>query len=241
MLSEELQNFKSNMKQPWGILYYKLIWSQLADISDLKNKTILDFGSGFGTTANYLAKNNEVIAIEPNTDMTKERECDNSYTQINGKVEKLKDFGNGFFDVAVCHNVLEFAKERAEIVKEFSRVLKSGGILSVVKHNRAGRIMFKVIFENNIDEALNLLDGGSASNAFGDIAYYSPEDLTEWGSGLKIEKISGARILGQLHPDNGARYAPDWIDKLFVVEKRVCDLEPYRSVAFLHHVLLRKS
>jgi SAM-dependent methyltransferase len=152
----------------------------------------------------------------------------------------LGDFGDGHFDVVVCHNVLEFAEERAQIVGEFSRVLKRGGILSAVKHNKPGRIIYKVVFEDNTEEAMNLLAGGEGANAFGNIAYYAPEDLVRWGGDLKIEKMLGARILGQLQPNGEAKSAPEWIDRLFAVEKRVCDLEPYRSIAFLHHVLLRK-
>ena len=244
MLSEELQNFRDNFKQPWGVLYYRLVWAQLADIVDIKNLKILDFGSGLGKTSNYLAKDNEVTAIEPNTDMIEEREQENNYTQINGTIEKLKDFSDNYFDIVVCHNVLEFAVtydvEPSEIVKEFSRVLKTGGILSVVKHNKAGKIIFKVVFENNIDEAVSLLDGDESSNIFGKINYYDPEDLVKWGSNLKIEKILGTRILGQLQQNNDIKYEPDWIDRMFEIEKKVCDLEPYKSMAFCHHVLLRK-
>ena len=240
MLSEELQRFKNMPKEPWGALYYRLVRSQLADNVDIKNKKILDFGSGFGSTANYLAKDNEVTAIEPNIDMIEEREWENDYTQIVGNIENLKDFGDGYFDVVVCHNVLEFAEERAEIVKEFSRVLKPGGILSIVKHNKAGKIIFKVIFENNTKEAANLLDGEESSNTFGKIDYYTPEDLVKWGSNLKIEKILGARILGQLQQDNDIKYEPDWIDRMLALEMKVCDLEPYKNISFCHHVLLRK-
>jgi SAM-dependent methyltransferase len=240
MLSEELKNFRDNMKQPWGVLYYKLVWAQLTDIAGLKNLKILDFGSGLGTTANYLAKNNYVTAIEPNSDMIEERVRENNYTQINGKIEKLKDFADGYFDVAVCHNVLEFAEERAEIVKEFSRVLKTGGILSIVKHNKPGRIIFKVVFENNTAEAVNLLDGVETSNNFGKINYYDPEDIISWGDNLKIEKLLGTRILGMLQQNNDIKYEPDWQDKMFGFEMKICDLEPYKSMAFCHHVLLRK-
>ena len=99
----------------------------------------------------------------------------------------------------MCHNVLEFASvgdERIEIVKEFSRLLKSGGILSIIKNNgsSAGRIMQKVVFLNDIEGAINLLEGGHIENVFGRVVLYNPEDLVKWGGNLKIEKILGAQM-----------------------------------------------
>jgi len=240
MLSDELQKFLWNTKQPWFKLAYKLYWSQLNDTVRLNNLKILDFGSGFGILANIIAKDNEVTAVEPNADMIEERDREYDYTQIIGKIEKLKDFSDGYFDVITCHNVLEFAlEERDEIVKEFSRILKSGGILSIVKHNKTGKIMAKVVLENNIDEALNLLDGGDTANTFGRIYYYEPEDLIKWGNNFKIEKMLGVQTFC-LSPNNDIKYEPGWIDKMFELEMKSCDLEPYKSIAKVHHVLLRK-
>ncbi|MDE7323041.1 MAG: class I SAM-dependent methyltransferase [Lachnospiraceae bacterium] len=48
--------------QPWECLMKRIVWKQLGDIPD---KKILDFGSGIGVTANYLAEHNDVTAIEP--------------------------------------------------------------------------------------------------------------------------------------------------------------------------------
>ena len=241
MLSEELQKFLWNTKQPWFKVSYKLYWTQLENIVETKNLKILDFGSGFGITANYFAKNNEVTATEMIADMIEEREHENNYTQIHGKIEKLKDFDDGYFDVIVCHNVLEFADERAEIVKEFSRILKSGGILSIIKHNRVGIVMRRAVFDNDINEALLLLDGGDRTpNAFGKVNYYSPEDLVKWGNNIKIEKILGVQAFFGLQQNNEPKYETEWQDKMFALEMKVCDLEPYKSIAFLHHVLLRK-
>ena len=47
---------------PWECLMKRMVWEQLGYIRD---KKILDFGSGIGVTANYLAEHNEVTAIEP--------------------------------------------------------------------------------------------------------------------------------------------------------------------------------
>lgn len=48
----------------------RLVWRQLGDIYD---KKILDFGSGIGVIANYLAEHNDVTAIEPDEDSVLER------------------------------------------------------------------------------------------------------------------------------------------------------------------------
>ena len=47
--------------QPWEALLKKITITQLGKIKD---KKILDFGSGNGFTANYFAKNNDVVAWE---------------------------------------------------------------------------------------------------------------------------------------------------------------------------------
>lgn len=58
--------YKEFLNQAWGKLYYEILFAQLAHI---KNKKVLDFGSGFGLVADFLAQNNQVIAIEPNDEM----------------------------------------------------------------------------------------------------------------------------------------------------------------------------
>lgn len=56
-------------------------------IRDIRDKKILDFGSGIGVTANYSAEHNDVTAIEPDKDSIKERWADNQYTQIVGSID----------------------------------------------------------------------------------------------------------------------------------------------------------
>lgn len=40
----------------------------------------------------------------------------------------------------ICHNVLEYIENRRSILAELHRVLKPHGVLSIVKHNHAGRV-----------------------------------------------------------------------------------------------------
>ena len=65
------------------------------------DKKILDFGSGIGVTANYLAEHNDVTAIEPDEDSVKERWADNQYTQIIGSANELRRFADESFDMII--------------------------------------------------------------------------------------------------------------------------------------------
>ena len=141
---------------PWECLMKRMVWEQLGDI---RNKKILDFGSGIGVTANYLAEHNEVTAIEPDEDSIKQRWADNPYTQIVGSTDELRQFEDETFDMIICHNVFEYAEDREDILKEFARVIKKDGKISLVKHNRAGRVMQMVVLLNDFDHAHSLLDG----------------------------------------------------------------------------------
>ena len=51
-MAANIQAYLENLKQPWGQIYYDILFDQLQDI---KGKRVLDFGSGFGLVANHLA------------------------------------------------------------------------------------------------------------------------------------------------------------------------------------------
>lgn len=57
-----------------------------------------------------------------------------------------------------CYNVLEYVPDREEILKEFYRLLKPEGFVSLVKHNRPGRVMQMVALLNEFEKVHALLD-----------------------------------------------------------------------------------
>lgn len=163
--------------------------------------------------------------------------------QIIGNIEQLKMQEDNSFDVVVCHNVFEYAQERQAIFKEFYRVLKPNGLISIVKHNHHGRVIQKAVFENNLDEALSILNGGSVNVPnFSEVTYYDINNLiASLGSNLiTIEKILGIRTFWALQQNNEAKFDPTWQDKMFQLEMKVCDIEDYINISFFNHILLRK-
>lgn len=237
-MEEQVKLYYENMHKPWVKLFYNVIEMQLSDIMDLK---VLDFGSGFGILSNSLAKNNEVIAIEPNVEMVKNRLQDNKYVQIIGGLDQLRKIESNSFDVIICHNVLEYVSERIEVVNEFYRILRDDGFLSIVKHNRNGRIMQKIVFENNIDEALSILNGGySLARYFGKINYYDNLDILKWQVGFTINKIYGVRTFWALQQNNDIKYDSYWQNKMLQADLAVSEIDDFIKISFYNHLIIKK-
>ena len=179
----------------WERLLKRIVWKQLGSI---QNKDILDFGSGEGITANYFAQNNHVVAVEPSESMLRNRWSDHPYRQICADVNCLTEFSDNTFDVVICHNVLEYIDDKEKVVNELCRVLKPGGLLSVVKHNRAGRVMQMAVLLDDFVKANELLDGHDGMSVqYGAIQYYDAK-LTQWAKELKCTNNYGIRTFWDL-------------------------------------------
>ncbi|MDR3594295.1 methyltransferase domain-containing protein [Clostridium sp.] len=223
----------------WELLQKKMTWEQLKHIHD---KRVLDFGSGYGMTANHFAIDNEVIAIEPDENMLQDRFRENNYIQIKGGIKELRNFENESFDVILCHNVFEYANEREEIINEFSRILKKKGYLSVLKHNRAGRVMQMVVLLNNFEHANELLEGKNGhAQKFGMINYYENKELLEWSDKFELERILGMRTFWDLQQNQEIQKDEAWQEQMLEMELKVSELEEYKAIASFHHVILRKK
>jgi SAM-dependent methyltransferase len=131
--------------------------------------------------------------------------------------------------------------DREAIVKEFYRLLKPEGKLSVVKHNRSGRVMQMVVLLNNFENANKLLDGcdGNAEK-YGEIHYYEDSDLIKWCSQFSILSIQGMRTFWDLQQNQEIQTNPQWQEKMLQIEERVANIKEYQNIAFFHHLILEK-
>lgn len=223
----------------WERLLKKIVWAQLGDIQE---KNILDFGSGAGVTANHFADRNTVVAIEPSEEMLRDRWNDYAYKQIQGDVTSLTAYADNTFDVIFCHNVLEYIDDKERIVNELHRVLKPNGILSVVKHNRAGRVMQMAVLLDEPEKANDLLDGNnSTASKFGTIRYYEDEMISKWAAGLKCKDSFGIRTFWDLQQKQEKHDSEEWQDRMMQLELRVSQIDEYRNIAFFHHLLFIKE
>ena len=237
-MNDDLKLYYDYTISPLGKLFYKTLWEQLEEI---RNKQILDFGSGFAFTANFLADSNEVTALEIDDTVIKYAEKNSNFTQLHGDVASLQEFEDETFDVVVCHLVLEFVDNPKEILEELHRVLKKDGLLSIVKHNRNGRIIQAIAQNYNLDEANKLLEGGfSFSSAFGDIKYYENDDLIHLTENkYRINEVYGIRVLASLHGKEITE-SENWVARMFEIEKKLCKIPDYIKISFFNHLIMQK-
>lgn len=113
------------------------------EITNYKNKKILDLGCSYGWFEKYVSKSaKEIFAIDLNKEDLKkaEEETNNKNVKFSyGSALNLKNFGNGYFDIVVLFDVIEHLPKNSEntLFQEIKRVLKKGGelVISTPKNN----------------------------------------------------------------------------------------------------------
>ena len=236
-----IKDYRNMVEQPWGKMFYEMIYKQL-DISDEKRIRILDFGAGFCITANHYAGNHEVIAVEPNEEMYSLRVEENDYTLITQGLDYLKTVPDDSVDVALCHNVLEYVENREEILKELARVVKPGGILSVIKHNLLGRVMGSAVLGDDPGAALDLLNNISEDSMFGNRSVYSNEFLIETlAQDMMLCDTYGIRAFFGLSSNNGIKSSDEWYLPMLELEIRASAMDEFKKIAFFNHLIFKKK
>ena len=240
-MSDAIKNYRSMVDQPWGRMFYELIYKQL-DVSDSKKLKILDFGAGFCITADHYAKSHYVTAVEPSDEMRALRVGDNPYTLVGGGIDYLRDMDADSFDLVICHNVLEYTDDKESILKQLVRVTKPGGILSVVKHNLYGRVMATAVMSDDPKTALSLLDQEAENSMFGKRDVYSNEWITDLlKDEMTLIDTYGIRTFFGLSSNNDIKYTDDWYQSMLELETKACSMDEYRKVAFFNHLIFAKK
>jgi ASC-1-like (ASCH) protein len=228
-----------NQLPVWEKLAKVIIWNQ---IGELKDKTILDFGSGTGITADHFAADNQVTAIEPSEDMLAQQVNTNGYRQIFGSIDELKKLPSESFDYIFCHNVLEYIENREAVLDQLVRVVKPEGILSIVKHNLLGRVMGSAVLADDPNVALEVLNNISEDSMFGNRSVYSNELLIETLShDMKLSDSYGIRTFFGLSSNNEIKYTNEWYQSMLALEIKTSTMEEFKKIAFFNHLIFKKE
>ena len=241
-MSEAIKRYRNVVDQPWGRMFYDLIYRQL-DIPDSKSLEILDFGAGFCLIADHYAGHHIVTAVEPNEEMISLRVRENNYTLVPQGAEYLPSVEDNTFDVVICHNVLEYVENAEAVLKQLVRVLKPGGILSVVKHNDPGRVLAYAVLNDDPRAALDLLCKEEAEDSmFGSRNVYDNGRLVSFlADWMELADTYGIRTFFGLSSNNEIKYTDEWYRSMLELETKAGTMDEYRKIAFFNHLIFRKK
>ena len=241
IMSDAIKNYRNMVEQPWGRMFYELIYKQL-NVSDSKRLKILDFGAGFCITADHYAKDHDVTAVEPSDEMRSLRVENNPYKLVCEGIDYLSGIDDDSMDLVICHNVLEYTDDKEAILNQLVRVTKPGGLLSIVKHNLYGRVMATAVMSDDPKTALSLLDKEEENSMFGRRDVYS----NEWLNNFLADKMTlintyGIRTFFGLSSNNDIKYTDDWYQAMLELETKACSIDEYAKVAFFNHLIFAKK
>nr|WP_229699035.1 class I SAM-dependent methyltransferase [Wenjunlia tyrosinilytica] len=211
---------------------------------------VLDAGCGQGTQALRLARQgHEVTGMDPDPAMldtvasalSAERpEVQDRMRLIQGDGREVgRHFGPATFDAVLCHGVLMYLDEPDPILAALARVLRPGGLLSLVVRNADALAMRPGLGG----------DWRGALEAFGTDRYVNRLGLATRADrrealartlreiGVPLREWYGVRVFTDTAPDAARVPAdPEEFEALLAAEEAAGGRDPYRGVAALLHL-----
>jgi len=204
---------------------------------------VVDAGGGTGGVAVPLAADgHSVTVVDPSPDSLAALERRAAEAGVGGRVRALQgdldDLGRLVpegADVVLCHRVLEHLDDPAFALHAVTRVLRDGGLASLLTANRLALVLQRAL-AGRFDEATSLLQPGPRPGPL------STEELLELvvAAGLDPLRVSGIRVVSGLVP--GALLGPDpgTAGALLRLERAAGEHDTLRRVAAEVHVLARR-
>ncbi len=222
---------------PWGNLFYQLLFYQLTP--HLKpGLRVLDFGSGFGKTAEYISQYCEVVAYEPNEEMIQKGIQKPHYQQWQGNFDTFKkQLSAETFDLIIIHNVLEYVENPEEILQLLKSHLKQDGEFSIVKHNLLGHVYSYAVLEDDPEKALATYNNGKqTSQTFGQMNVYSNAELVK-EIGAPYKEVYGLRSVFGLSSSTEVKQTKKWQENMLALEKQLSKDPVAKETAFFQHLI----
>lgn len=210
---------------------------------------VLDAGGGTGGFAVPLAElGHDVVVVDPSPDSLAALERRAAETGTTAQVRAVQGDAAGVadlvepgsIDLVLCHSVLEFVDDPAAALTALARVLRPGGVASVLAANRVGAVIARVA-AGRLGEARHLLDDPAGSTGDGDplSRRFTVDELRELATsaGLVPRLVHGVRVFADVVPAAFVDGEPEAARDLLALEHAAAERADYIAVAAQLHLL----
>ncbi len=251
-------------QQPLGRIRQEVTWQNLFPhlprISDKEHAPrVLDAGGGSGEMAQRLAVHGYRVwlldyapamleqarlaaqSLEP--DVRARLKLENMTVE-----DARRAFDPGFFDVVVCHTLIEYLPNPALTLHSLADLLHDGGLMSVSFVNRHA-VVFRQVWSNaDLEGALQKLQEPTSSTGFCATLFgissqaFGAEEVAGWlaGAGLSVAAEYGIRVFADFVPRERL-LEPGFFRDMLRLEIAAATRDPYRTVSRYLQLIARKN
>lgn len=247
-------------RRPRGHIRHEVTWRNLVPhlpglVAGEEPPRVLDAGGGSGELALRLVRGGyRVWLLDYAPEMLDQarraaralpREAQDRLTYCLVPAEEIGDaFSPGFFQVIICHTLVEYLAQPQTVLTDLAGLLGDGGLLSLSFVNRHAEVLRRVWSRGDPGGALHSLeDGRFGAGLFGIQGQsYTAEEVSGWLRllGFTIAARCGVRVFADQVPEERME-EPGFLDALLKLETAVAHLDPYRQIARYSHLLARKG
>jgi len=245
----ELEAWLKWLETPWARLFYRVARANLERHLGAAPLRILDVGGGNGVDAVYLAQHGHVVTLvdasEAMVNAAREQaraaQLEDRITCYQADVRTLERESG--FDVVLCHNVVQYVEDPAQLFRTLRGCLKDSGILSIIGANRYSESYTLALQRLDFEGAEAHLETTTRlSGVFGKTLHlYTPEQMTRALDTADCTVIGqyGIRCLMDYIPDNDTKHDPAFYQRLERLELAMADRYPYYVLARYFHFIAR--
>jgi 2-polyprenyl-3-methyl-5-hydroxy-6-metoxy-1,4-benzoquinol methylase len=213
----------------------------------------LDVGCGTGVAGIALARLGiEVTLLDSSAAMLELAERTAAEAGVKKKItieqgdaaEVADIFGQRWFDIILCHNVLEYVDDPAAVLRGATRLLRdSSAMIYILVRNQAGEAVKSALQNGDLAAAENSLstEYGQESLYKGKVRLFTPEALDTMlhDTALIATARRGVRVISDYLPPQISRSTE--YERIFALERKLGERQEFFGMARYMHVLGARS
>jgi S-adenosylmethionine-dependent methyltransferase len=230
-----------------------VVWAGLETVLQSGPRDVLDIGGGTGGLAVRVGGlGHRVTVVDPSPDALaaldrRAREHDVAVTGRQGDLSSLLDVvAPDSADVVLCHGVLEVVDDAAAALATLARVVRPGGVLSLLAAQRHAAVVARAM-AGHFQQALALLDAGPTERAAAPTGRtgrrFTHEELISLvvDAGFDVDEVHAIRVFTDLVPGSLLDLEPGASTALVELEQAVAARPEYLPLATQIHLLAHAS
>jgi SAM-dependent methyltransferase len=232
-----------------------VVWSGLEPALHDGSRDVLDIGGGTGGLAVRVgALGHRVTVVDPSPDALaaldrRAREHDVAVTGRQGDLSSLLEVvGPDSADVVLCHGVLEVVDDPAAALATLVRVVRPGGVLSLLVAQRHAAVVARAM-AGHFQQALAMLEASASAPVDRPAASggrtghrYTHAELTSLAAdaGFSVDAVHAIRVFTDLVPGSLLDLESGASAALVELEHAVADRPEYLPLATQLHLLAHR-